>query len=137
MRLIGQDLLDFVYTLREKLEFIGEHSERWTLEGPHGPIEALFLKRTDPLPAEPSMGIERYVEKIGMDDTMIALVYPDRRGEGYGLSRYRDHPGVNLSQIESEPDVHFAHARGFVAKSSATDPERLKELVKLAQVEAE
>jgi hypothetical protein len=67
---------------------------------------------------------------------MVALVYPDRRGDGYGLSRYRDHQAVNFSQIEAEEDVHFAHARGFVAKSSATEIERLKELLKLAQAEA-
>ena len=72
----------------------------------------------------------------GRHREMVALVYPDRRGEGNGLSRYRDHRGVNLSQIESETDVHFAHARGFVAKSSATEIGRLKELLKLAQAEA-
>ncbi len=134
MRMIGEDLLGFIQSLRERLNFIGEHSERWTLEGPHGPFEALFLRRTDPLPMEPSMGIERYVEQIGMDSEMVALVYPDRRGSGYGLSRYRDHQGVNFTQIEPEEDVHFAHARGFVAKSSATAAGRLQELLKLAQV---
>ena len=111
----------------------GEHSERWTIEGPQGKFEALFLKRTDPLPKEPSMGMERYVERIGLDSEMVALVYPDRRGDGYGLSRYRDHQNVNFSRIETEADVHFAHARGFVAKSSATEIVRLKELLKLAQ----
>jgi hypothetical protein len=69
-----------------------------------------------------------------LDSEMVALVYPDRRGEGYGLSRYRDHQGVNFSRINSEADVHFAHARGFVAKSSATEIDRLRELLKLAQV---
>lgn len=136
MRMIGQDLLDFIQTLHDRLEFIGEHSERWTIDGPHGDFEVLFLKRTDPLPKEPSMGIERYVERIGLDESMVALVYPDRRGEGYGLSRYRDHQGVNMSRIEAEDDVHFAHARGFVAKSSATEIGRLKELLRQAQVTA-
>ncbi|MBL6763871.1 MAG: MYG1 family protein [Verrucomicrobiae bacterium] len=134
MRLIGEDLLAFIQSLRDRLDFIGKHSERWTVEGPHGCFEALFLNRTEPLPLEPSMGIERYVESIGLDSEMVALVYPDRRGEGYGLSRYRDHQGVNFSRINSEADVHFAHARGFVAKSSATEIDRLRELLKLAQV---
>ena len=134
MRLIGEDLLGFIRSLRERLEFIGEHSERWTIAGPGGRIEALFLRRTEPLPTEPSMGIERYVERIGMDAEMMALVYPDRRGSGYGLSRYRDHQAMNFSQIESEPDVHFAHARGFVAKSSATEVDRLQELLQIAMI---
>lgn len=134
MKIIGDDLLAFLHTLHERIEFIGEHAERWTLEGEQGPIEALFLPRTDPMPKETSMGMERYVEKIGMNESMVALVYPDRRGEGYGLSRYRDHQGVDFSQIDSEADVHFAHARGFIAKSSATEKARLKALLLKAQV---
>ena len=136
MCMVGEDLLNFIQNLHDRLEFIGANSERWTIDGPHGEFEALFLKRTDPLPKEPSMGMERYVERVGLDSEMVALVYPDRRGDGYGLSRYRDHQAVNFSQIEAEEDVHFAHARGFVAKSSATEIERLKELLKLAQAEA-
>lgn len=136
MRLIGEDLLAFVLSLRERLDFIGRHSERWTVPGPYGDFEALFLRRTDPLPNEPSAGMERYVERMGLDGTMVALVYPDRRGSGYGLSRYRDHQAVNFTRIEGESDVHFAHARGFVAKSSATEPDRLRILLKMAQVDA-
>ncbi len=34
----------------------------------------------------------------------------------------------------SEPDVHFAHARGFVAKTSAADPLRLSQLLEAARV---
>ena len=136
MRLVGEDLLTFVLSLRERLEFIGANSEHWRIAGPHGEFDALFLRRTEPLPSEPSMGIERYVERIGMDGQMVALVYPDRRGSGYGLSRYRDHQAVDFTRIEAEADVHFAHARGFVAKSSAIDPERLQALLAKAQVEA-
>lgn len=136
MKLIGEDLVGFIRSLRERLDFIGRHSERWTIAGPHGEFEALFLRRTDPLPREPSMGIERYVEQIGLGGEMVALVYPDRRGPGYGLSRYRDHQGVNFSQIGEEEDVHFAHARGFVAKSSATEIDRLQALLKQAQAGA-
>ncbi len=133
MKIIGEDLLSFIQNLHDRLEFIGEHAERWTIDGEHGPFEVLFLKRTDPLPNEPSMGMERYVERIGMNDSMVALVYPDRRGEGYGLSRYRDHQGVDFTRIGDEDDVHFAHARGFVAKTAATDPDRLKALLKIAE----
>jgi hypothetical protein len=31
--------------------------------------------------------------------------------------------------------VHFAHARGFVAKTKATDPERLRELLRMSWIE--
>ncbi len=54
---------------------------------------------------------------------------PDRRGAGYGLSRFRDSARLDFTRIADAPEVHFAHARGFVAKTSATEPARLRELV--------
>ena len=60
---------------------------------------------------------------------MVGLVYPDRRGAGFGLSRHNDHPGLDFTKIGACDDVHFTHARGFVAKTSATDPLRLRELL--------
>ena len=57
------------------------------------------------------------------------MVYPDRRGSGYALARFNDHPGLDFSKLAAEPDVHFTHARGFVAKSSATEFGRLCELL--------
>ena len=39
------------------------------------------------------------------------------------------HPRCHFTRIDGAEDVHFAHARGFVAKTSATDPERLKALL--------
>ena len=38
------------------------------------------------------------------------------------------------ARIEGEPDVHFAHARGFVAKTSAAEMPRLRELLAGSQV---
>ena len=82
----------------------------------------------------PSAGIGRYLESIGKDRDVVALVYPDRRGGGYGLSRYNDNPAFDFTRIEGEPDVHFAHARGFVAKTSAAEVRRLRELLAVARV---
>ena len=64
--------------------------------------------------------------------TVVGLVYPDRRGTGFGLSRHNDHPGLDFTRIGECEDVHFAHSRGFVAKTSATTPERLRELLERA-----
>ena len=66
---------------------------------------------------------------ISRDDVVGAIVYPDRRGAGYGISRYEDDPRLDFSQVEGEPDVHFAHKSGFMCKTSATAPERLRELM--------
>lgn len=92
----------------------------------------VFLPRTDPLPEEPSSGLDRYVVEQGLDDHVVALIAPDRRSSGYGLSRYKDHPRLDFTRIKNEQDVHFAHQRGFVAKTSASDVKRLRELLLIA-----
>lgn len=134
MRLVGSDLLDYLRTLRARLTFIGQHAQLWSLDAlgllENGKAPAVvFLPRTDPLPEEASAGIDRYVTEQGLDDRVIAVIAPDRRGGGYGLSRHRDHPRLDFTRIKTEPDVHFAHQRGFVAKTSASDPQRLRQLL--------
>jgi hypothetical protein len=148
MRLVGTDLLDYLRTLRARLTFIAQHAQVWTLDelAPAGAPQVsgfrsqvsdvapavLFLPRTDPLPEEPSAGLDRYVAEQGLEDRVVATIAPDRRGGGYGLSRHRDNPRLDFTRIKAEPDVHFAHQRGFVAKTSAADPKRLRELLILA-----
>lgn len=137
MRLVGADLLDYVRTLRTRLTFIGTHAELWSLDtlgaDKDEPLPAVvFLPRTEPLPEDPSAGLDRFVQEQGLDERVVAVIAPDRRSGGYGLSRHRDHPRLDFTRIAQEPDVHFAHLRGFVAKTSATDPRRLRELLLLA-----
>lgn len=140
MRLVGTDLLDYLRNLRARLTFIGQNAQLWTLDGLTLSAESsqapavLFLPRTEPLPEEPSAGLDRYVQEQGLDDRIVAIVAPDRRSSGYGLTRHRDHPRLDFTRIKAEPDVHFAHLRGFVAKTSATDPARLRQLLQLAAV---
>jgi hypothetical protein len=130
MRYIGQDLIDYLRSLRQRLDFIHGHAEIWSVGG----HEILFLPRTEPVPDEPSAAIPRYLETIGKEQDVVALVYPDRRGGGYGLSRHNDHPAFDFTRIATEADVHFAHARGFVAKTSAADVARLRDLLEAARV---
>lgn len=127
---IGQDLLDYLRDLRVRLDFIAQHAQIWSMDD----HEVLFLPRIEPLGDEPSAGIGRYLESIGKNESVVALIYPDRRGSGYGLSRHNDAPNHDFTRIEKEPDVHFAHARGFVAKTSATEMERVKALLAIARV---
>ncbi len=147
MRLVGTDLLDYIRTLRARLTFIGQHAQLWTLDelsavssqpsaaNPQVSASApaaLFLPRTEPLPEDTSAGLDRYVTEQGLDNRVVALISPDRRSSGYGLSRHRDNPRLDFTRIKAEPDVHFAHQRGFVAKTSASDPRRLRQLLLLA-----
>jgi len=126
---IGQDLLDYLRDLRSHIDYVAQHAQIWCVDG----NEILFLPRTDPIPDDPSAGIDRYLDSIGKSGSITALIYPDRRGSGYGLSRHNDNPRYDFTRIEKEPDVHFAHARGFVAKTSATEISRIQELLGLAR----
>jgi len=138
MRLVGTDLLDYLRTLRARLTFLAQHAQLWSLDGLTVSAEdqsapaVVFLPRTEPLPEDPSAGLDRHVLEQGLDGRVVALIAPDRRGGGYGLSKHRDHPRLDFTRIKAEPDVHFAHARGFIAKTSATDPQRLRQLLLLA-----
>ena len=128
MRMIGQDLVEYITSLRQRLDDIAEDVEVWQLDG----FKALFMPRTDPLPDEPSAGLGRYIMEEGLADEVLAMIYPDRRGEGYGMRRFNDDPRLDFTRSEGEPDVHFAHKQGFIAKTSANDVERLKGLVATA-----
>jgi hypothetical protein len=129
MRMIGEDLLDYVRTLRARLDFIAQHAQVWELVLGGEPAHSLFLPRTDPLPEEPSMGIERYIEAQNLAGKIVGTVAPDRRSTGYGLSRFQDNPRLDFTRIADAPGVHFAHARGFVAKTSLTDHAQIKALL--------
>jgi hypothetical protein len=130
MRWIGADLLAFVKGLRERLDYIREVAEFWEVETPTGAFKVLYMPRTEPLLDDPSSGLARYISSQPGARDVVGLVYPDRRGGGYGLSRHNDHPSLDFTRIQDCEDVHFAHARGFVAKTSATDPVRLCELLR-------
>lgn len=143
MCMVGEDIVNYVRSLRERLDFLKQHCQWWTIEtggsdSPNGaPIQALFLEQSDVIASDPSFGLYAFIAEQEKEDHVHALVYPDRRGSGYGLTRYEDCPRLNFSNIENHDDVRFAHKRGFVAKVDATDPARLKELLVLAVVNSD
>lgn len=131
---IGEDLLNYLKSLRQRLDFIEETAEFWDIEKGGEVFTILYMPRTEPMPEEPSAGLGRYVDKHAGGKNIVGLVYPDRRGKGFGLSRHNDHPRLDFTKLEFCEDVHFTHARGFVAKTSATEPARLRELLKAAWI---
>lgn len=134
MRMVGEDVLGYLKSLRTRLDFIQRHAEIWDLEVAGQPFKILFMPRTAPLPDEPSMGLGRYIDSHPLGQQVVGMIYPDRRGAGHGLSRFNDDLRLDFTRIDSAPDVHFTHARGFVAKTSAVDSDRLKALVMQAWV---
>ncbi|MEM1034814.1 MAG: MYG1 family protein [Myxococcota bacterium] len=131
MRFVGRDLLDFLVEARRRIAEVAARVERWdvpTHDGTAAP--AVFLPRQEPAPDEPSGTLAMWVRTQHLD--VAALVYPDRRGAGYGIARYEDHPRLDFSRVAEEPDVAFAHKSGFMCKTTATDPERLRDLIRAA-----
>jgi hypothetical protein len=129
MKITGRDLVDYLNTLRQRLSLLETAAEFWKLQIGGRPAEVVFIPRTDPPLDDPSMGLDRFVQRRGRSETVIGTVTPDRRGLGYGLSRFRDNARLDFTRIAGNADVHFAHARGFVAKTSASQVERLKALL--------
>jgi len=132
MCMIGEDLFTFLRNLRERMEHLGRVAR--FLETGEGDrlVRVLYLPRAAKMPDDPSAGVARYIAITGR--CVDGLIYPDRRGEGFGLSRHEDSERLDFTRIAGEPDVHFTHARGFVAKTTATDLERLLELMRLARI---
>jgi hypothetical protein len=134
LRMIGEDILGFVRGLRRQLCYLAEHTEVWEIEQDGNVFKILFLPRGENLPEEPTLGIGRFIEEHSNGREIIATVYPDRRSGGYGLARYRDNYQVDFRRLEDAHDVHFTHASGFLAKTTAVDPCRLRELLQAAWV---
>jgi hypothetical protein len=84
--------IDYVRSLRQRLDFIAAHAELWTVGG----HEILFLPRTEPLPDEPSSGLARHLDAIGKGKDVVALVYPDRRGSRLRPVPPQRPPGLRL-----------------------------------------
>ena len=132
MQMIGSDLLYYLRTMRERIQVLKENLHFWEMEKNGETFHAVFLPRSEASIDDPSGAMSRYLRSIGKDTEVVAMIYPDRRGKGYGLSRNNDHPRLDFTTIEHHDDVHFAHPRGFVAKTSATEMERLRELLHAA-----
>jgi len=95
------------------LNRFAKHSEL----NPDSPVyQVMCMVKNDVIASNPSFGIFAFIAEQNKADDVHALVYPDRRGEGYGLTRYEDCQRLNFSKIENQDDVRFAHKRGFVAK---------------------
>lgn len=126
MKMVGEDLYRYLTSMKERLDLVAKHAEWWTLANGK---KVLFLARGVQEIDEASSAMGRYVMGHEAAEDCVGMVYPDRRGPGYGLSRYNDDKRLEYTRVSDEPDVHFAHAKGFIAKTSATFPDRLKSLV--------
>lgn len=132
MRMVGEDLLRYLQGVRERLDYVAKHVKRWEISAGEDVFSALILPRLDESIDDASGGLARYILVHELDQEIAAIVYPDSRGEGFGLARFNDHPKLDFTRVEEEHDVHFAHNSGFLCKTSATDEERLKQFLAAA-----
>ncbi len=129
MRMIGRDLFEFITGLRARLNEVSKYTEVWDIMSGESGFKVLFLPRIDSLPDDASGVLGYHVKSLGLEDEILAIVAPDSRGNGYGMRRFNDDLRLDFSLLVEEEDVHFAHARGFIAKTSAVDIERLKSML--------
>jgi hypothetical protein len=133
MRMVGDDLLAHLKSARERIDFVASRVERWSIPKDGVDIQALFLPRPqkgDEETDDPSVAVANYIRDQELERDIHAMVYPDRRGDGYGIARYEDHPALDFSRVQDEDDIRFAHKSGFVCKTSATDKNRLQEIIR-------
>ena len=134
MKMMGTDLVQYVTGLRGRINQVAKIEEFWDLGQGEDMFKVAFVPRTEPEVEEASGGLAWRIKELGLEEEVVAMVYPDSRGEGYGMRRYDDNLALDFSQLSEQPDVHFTHNRGFIAKTSTTEVSRLKELVLLAKV---
>lgn len=126
MHQIGSDLLNYLRDLRRNLHQLADVVERWEVKG----LQVCYLPRVDGFEPVVSESLGMYAREA--DGEISALVSPDRRGTGFGLRRFDDDVRFDFTKIKGEPDVHFVHKQGFIAKTTATAPSRLYELLSKA-----
>jgi len=134
MKMMGTDLVQYVTGLRGRINQVAKIEEFWDLGQGEDMMKVAFVPRTEPEVEEASGGLAWRIKELGLEEEVVAMVYPDSRGEGYGMRRYDDNLALDFSQLSEQPDVHFTHNRGFIAKTSTTEVSRLKELLLLAKV---
>ena len=134
MKMMGTDLVQYVNGLRGRINQVAKIEEFWDLGQGEDMIKVAFVPRTEPEVEEASGGLAWRIKELGLEEEVVAMVYPDSRGGGYGMRRYDDNLALDFSQLSEQPDVHFTHNRGFIAKTSTTEVSRLKELLLLAKV---
>ena len=133
MKMIGADLVNYVTGLRSRMNQVAEVEEIWELGEGTEFFKVAFVPRTDPTIEDVSGGLAWRIKELGLEEEVVAMVYPDSRGAGYGMRRYNDNPSMDFCKLREEPEVHFTHNRGFIAKTSCIDPGRLKQMLLLAK----
>jgi GNAT superfamily N-acetyltransferase len=129
MQMMGKELVEYITGLRGRIDEVSKIEEVWVLNHGDEEFKVIFAPRSNPSIEEVSGALGWRVKELGLEEEVYVMVYPDGRGQGYGMKRFNDREEIDFSRIEKESDVRFAHARGFIAKVEAVGIDRLKELI--------
>ena len=132
IRSIGAELINFLKLQSSRITYLEQHVQVWDFFVAGQVRKVLFLAKSSDQPDRVTAAFSDYIESANLAQSLSALVYPDSRSEGYGLKRFEDASPIYLSAIATEPDVHFVHASGFLAKTSASDSIRIRQLLEIA-----
>jgi len=129
MKMIGEELLQYIRNLRTRIEEVARVAEVWELHHSEDSFKVMFVPRNQNQIEEVSGAMGWHIKELGMEEEVVAMVYPDSRGEGYGMKRFNDCSEIDFSKIENDKKVRFAHARGFIAKVVLVEVDELKQLL--------
>ena len=129
MKMIGEELLQYIRNLRTRIEEVARVAEVWELHHSEDSFKVMFVPRNQNQIEEVSGAMGWHIKELGMEEEVVAMVYPDSRGEGYGMKRFNDCSEIDFSKIENDKKVRFVHARGFIAKVEPVEVDELRQLL--------
>ena len=129
MKMIGEALLQYIRNLRTRIEEVARVAEVWELHHSEDSFKVMFVPRNQNQIEEVSGAMGWHIKELGLEEDVVAMVYPDSRGEGYGMKRFNDCSEMDFSKIANDKKVRFAHARGFIAKVVLVEVDELKQLL--------
>ena len=78
MCMVGEDIVNYVRSLRKRLDFLQQHGDWWAikteLDGQE-PIHALFLPQHDEIANDPSFGLYAFIAEQEKQDLVHAVSY--------------------------------------------------------------
>jgi hypothetical protein len=121
MKALGEDMIAMIGRKMQRLERL--KTEAKVVEVKH--LKAIISD----IDITPKLSMELYLHFLN-DERIVMSILPSNRGAGWELLRLGDHRAVDFRAIAANPDIHFVHANGFLAKTQTRMP--VQEVVQLA-----
>lgn len=121
MKALGRDMIDLIDRKTKRLERLKAEA----MVVPVGHLKSVFSDIGD----DPKLAMELYLRYLD-DDQVVMSITPSNRGEGWEYLRLGDNTIVDFRTIAEDPEVHFVHTSGFLAKTRTRLP--MRQAVELA-----